>query len=281
VAFMHSVALLIALQHFSSPLLDTLFRGISFLGGETFYLVLLVFLYFRVHRKLAFRLALVVLGSLYLNFLFKNFFGIPRPEGEGLRVLEKPEDFSFPSGHAQSVASFWFFLAFSFPRPFFFFLAAVLSALVSFSRLYLGVHYLQDVLFGVVLGVTVAFLFFRLFRFFSARKFPVLVTVPFLALLSFLLFFFAPSSLGVKVAGALSGILWGYWLASFFRLPERVFSGWECTSGAGLLVLLYLGGKVVPFAGQWWLFTRYAMLNAFAVFVFPFLAEVLRRKKRC
>lgn len=270
-AFLHSVAFVLAIQRFATPWLDVVFRSVSFLGTEFFYLGVLVFLYFRVSRKLAFRLAVVVLFSLYVNFLLKEFFGIPRPDGEGLRILEAPEDFSFPSGHAQSVASFWFFLAFSRGGPFWYALAGIFVTLVSFSRLYLGVHYLQDVLAGAALGVLLALGFARLFRYFEARTFPLLGWLPFLGGASLALFFFAPSSLGIRVAGSLSGVLWGYWLAVFFGLPEQPLSGVACGLGAVLLVVLYLGGKALGLQGTGWGFARYFLLNLVATFGWPLL----------
>lgn len=278
-AFLHSVEFLLGLQRFSSPFLDGLMQGISFLGGEVFYFVALIFLYWRVSRKLAFRLALVVLLSLYGNFLLKDIFQIPRPQGETLRVLETPEDFSFPSGHAQSVASFWFFLAFTLRKPFLYLLAGILVVLVSLSRLYLGVHYLQDVLVGASFGVLFALAFLGFFQFFSRRKFSPFAAFAFLVSFSFFLFFFAPSPLGVKVAGSLSGVLFGYWLTGSVGLGERSFSGIEYAWGIGCLILLYVGGKALPFGGSFWLFVRYFLLNFFATFGFPFFAQVFAGKK--
>lgn len=280
-AILHSVELVLAIQRISSPFLDILFRGASFLGSEFFYFAVLVFLYWGKHRRLAFRLALLVLFSLYLNFLLKDFFQIPRPEGEGLRILEQPEDFSFPSGHAQSVTTFWLFLAFMMRKPWLYFLAGFLAVLVSLSRLYLGVHFLQDVLVGSFLGIVLAFLGFRCLQFFSRWKFSSLYTLLVLFLVSLLLFFCAPSPLGVKVAGSLSGVLFGYWFTGFVGIPEGSFSKRDWLVGVILLLLIYLGGKILPFSGHWWLFGRYFVLNFFATFGFPFLVTRWSPSENC
>lgn len=280
-AILHSVELILAVQRISSPFLDILFRGASFLGSEFFYFAVLVFLYWGKHRRLAFRLALLVLFSLYLNFLLKDFFQIPRPQGEGLRILEQPEDFSFPSGHAQSVTTFWFFLAFMMCKPWLYFLAGSLAVLVSLSRLYLGVHFLQDVLVGSFLGITLAFLGFLCLQFFSRWKFPRLYPLPLLFVAMLLLFFYAPSPLGVKVAGSLSGVLFGYWFTGFVGIPEDSLSKRDWLVGVILLLLIYLGGKISPFSGHWWLFGRYFVLNFFATFGFPFLVTRWSQWKNC
>ncbi len=69
-------------------------------------------------------------------------------------LVELPETFSFPSGHATVSFACAAVLAHAVPRlawPLF-----VLAALISFSRIYVGVHYPFDVLAGAVLGLAIA-----------------------------------------------------------------------------------------------------------------------------
>lgn len=276
---LRSLDVLLALQSVSSPLLDVVMRGLSFLGSEFFYFAILVFLYWGVHRKLSIQLATVTLLSLYVNFLLKDFFALPRPEGPGLRILEKPSDFSFPSGHAQSVTSFFFFLALSLKRPSLFVLAGVLAFLVSLSRLYLGVHYVQDVLGGVALGFAFALGFWAFFQNRSLKIVP-----PFLGLLALIpagwaLFLFAPSHLGLVVAGSLTGALAGYFLSLWIGLEEKIFQATTYLLGVAGLVILYLVGKKITSPSDFWLFFRYLFLNLFATFGFPLLASFGERQR--
>jgi undecaprenyl-diphosphatase len=77
---------------------------------------------------------------------------LSRPVPEPL--LESPSTYSFPSGHATVSFACATVLALAVPRlrvPLF-----VLAALISFSRVYVGVHYPFDVLAGAVLGVAIA-----------------------------------------------------------------------------------------------------------------------------
>jgi len=69
-------------------------------------------------------------------------------------IGERPSGYSFPSAHtATSFAAAWL-LSRHYPRrtPLLFGVAG----LVGLSRLYLGVHYLTDVLVGAALGVALA-----------------------------------------------------------------------------------------------------------------------------
>jgi membrane-associated phospholipid phosphatase len=95
-----------------------------------------------------------VAGAYVLNTAIKPLVGRRRPELPGLPPLTStPTKLSFPSAHAAT--SFAGALAYSrlgLPRAPLYVLAAVLS----FSRVYLGVHHPSDVLAGALLGSAVA-----------------------------------------------------------------------------------------------------------------------------
>ena len=65
-------------------------------------------------------------------------------------LVEPIDKFSFPSGHtaAATVAAMVFSYAFSWIIP----VAVLVVILIGFSRIYLGVHYLSDVIIGFLLG---------------------------------------------------------------------------------------------------------------------------------
>jgi hypothetical protein len=86
----------------------------------------------------------------------------PRPCGTGGIVVKAscPADASFPSGHTAITA---LFVAFALGTPLFF-PSIMLYGAVAFSRIYLGFHYLNDVLAGTALGLMSYFLIWSLMR---------------------------------------------------------------------------------------------------------------------
>ena len=104
-------------------------------------------------------LALAVGGGSLLNILLKHFFHRQRP------VLENPlltlSSFGFPSGHTMGSTLFYGLLALFVAhsvrtwrlRALTFCIAALVVALIGLSRIYLGAHYLTDVLGAIAVGL--------------------------------------------------------------------------------------------------------------------------------
>lgn len=141
-----------------NPVLTPLVKAITVLGnGAVFWvLVSIVMLVPEKTRKIGLTSILALLVSLLINnIILKNLVARVRPYEviEGLvPLIPKPWDYSFPSGHTgSSFASAWVFcrrLPKRFGIP-----ALALAGLIGLSRLYLGVHYPTDVLFGMVSGI--------------------------------------------------------------------------------------------------------------------------------
>lgn len=134
-------------------------------GGLTF----LSAIFFLIHRHAARIVPLLVsvAGSAATMFILKYTLERDRPLGSLYMELSP----SFPSGHAtmaMALYGFILYMVWSHDReplrnPFIAFLI-VLVMLVGVSRLYLGVHYLSDVLAGYAVGLIWLFISIRLYR---------------------------------------------------------------------------------------------------------------------
>ncbi len=148
--------------------LTPIFKGITFFGeyGIGWIVIALALLCFKRTRRIGWTVGLALIFGLLLGEVFlKNVIARPRPFTlwpEMTLLIPEPHGFSCPSGHTTS----------SFAAATSLFLynkkwgagALTLAALVGFSRMYFTVHYLTDVLFGIVLGVACAMMAYYLMK---------------------------------------------------------------------------------------------------------------------
>lgn len=154
------IGLILALQA-SLPGLAGLMRGFSFLGSEEFFLLAMPVLYWCVSAPLGARIAVLLITSDALNSLLKLAFHLPRPYWVEARVqaLASETSYGMPSGHAQTAVAVWGGLAAQLKRRWVWLVALVIIALISFSRMYLGVHFPADVLAGWLVGALLVWAF--------------------------------------------------------------------------------------------------------------------------
>lgn len=145
------------------PFLNPAVVFITSLGnaGIIWIIVSLLLLIPEKTRKIGCMSFLALFFSLLVNnLLLKTLVKRIRPYdliGGLVPLVQKPSDFSFPSGHTgSSFASAWI-LYHNLPKkagiPF-----LILAVLISLSRLYVGVHYPSDVLAGFLTGILSGYL---------------------------------------------------------------------------------------------------------------------------
>ncbi len=142
------------------PQLLWLMTIITSLGQEVAYLAILPAVYWSVDKRFGRQLGYVFLLSAVVNSTAKNLLRQPRPFwlDPGVR-LSSSESYGLPSGHAQHATSVYLLVAGRLRRNWVWLLAFLGIVVMSLSRLYLGVHFLQDVVGGFILGLLVLFAF--------------------------------------------------------------------------------------------------------------------------
>lgn len=145
-----------AVQSIAGRELTFVMKLVTNLVSEYVFFAVLMVLFWAVNEKKAFRLGILLVCTVWVNAVLKSLFNQPRPfHLENALGMIDAAGGGFPSGHAQLAAVFFIPLAFWYagkfgklPRGAVWIASAALILLVSFSRIYLGVHFPQDILGG-------------------------------------------------------------------------------------------------------------------------------------
>jgi membrane-associated phospholipid phosphatase len=143
----------LAVQSLGSWLLTPM-NFFSFLGTEEFYFLVLPIFFWCVDVGLGARIGVNLLLTSGLNSMLKVLFHGPRPYWYSAEVVPHAAEPSFgvPSGHAQRSVAVWGTIALWYKRRWVTIVSLLIIFLTSFSRLYLGVHFIHDILLGWVFG---------------------------------------------------------------------------------------------------------------------------------
>ena len=142
-----------------SEMLTLLFKGFTLLGYSGFLFIFIPIGYWMISKRIFAQVCLLLLLSALLNAYLKDLFQDPRPDPMYHLDPHIGKSFGFPSGHAQMAVAVWLWIAWQARKNWIWVLCSVVVAGICFSRLYLGVHDLEDVLGGVGIGLLTIFIF--------------------------------------------------------------------------------------------------------------------------
>lgn len=148
------------LEKIRIPVLNEFMLLVTQLGEETAFLVIALVLFWCVNKTTGYyTLSVGFIGTLANQFM-KLWFRIPRPWvlDNNFTILEQAREaatgYSFPSGHTQSAVGTFGAIAHTTSKKWVRIAAVIVTVLVPFSRMYIGVHTPADVL--VAAGIAVA-----------------------------------------------------------------------------------------------------------------------------
>jgi len=233
---------------------DLFFSVVTNLGSEFFYIVLLSVIYWSVDKRIGRSFAFACLLSGYLNLYLKYLIGMPRPDAPEVRemvrrvggsqfvpVMHEPTP-SFPSNHAQGTMVSGIYIANAFRKWWLWLTAFVVIVLVGYSRLYIGVHFPQDVIAGWLIG----YVFIRIWILVEnpvrdwIGRLPVWVQVTGLVVVPGILISLWSFPEAAKVLGAVSGLGIGFIL-------EGRYVRFDVAGSAGKRILRSVAGLVIVF----------------------------------
>jgi undecaprenyl-diphosphatase len=189
------------LQYIRNSFLDDVFKSLNFFDTLNFFIILIPIVFFGFYWKSGIRILMVLLLNWALNIFFKEVFSQPRPEIDSSYILIIVRGYGFPSGAAQTSLLLGCIFIRTWRKYWAWVIGLNYIIWISFSRIYLGVHYPSDIIGGFVIGLIVFSVYVWLFPIFEKKikKNPV----PFLVFLGvifpIIVFFTLDSSEKIRI----------------------------------------------------------------------------------
>lgn len=198
---------------------ESFFQGLMYIlsyAGHLFVVLgFAIVFYIAVDKKLGAKAFIFYFASMAFNGFLKVWIGRGRPYTQGAnQIIEQSHQPSMPSGHAQGFASLLVPFACKYNSKKSYIISAILLLFLCFTRVYLGQHYISDVLVGALIGIALGTLLEFVDVFFKDKA-PLIMLglIPiFIILMSI---FHTESYLDAYVS---CGLLFGALIGVFFEL---------------------------------------------------------------
>ena len=203
--------ILMFFQSIRSPLLNIIFLIFTISTEVPVIVLVSALMYWCINKKYGQRMLFSLIGNFVINTGVKEFVKEPRPIGtpglESMRV-STATGYSFPSGHTQTSTTFWTTLMILFRKRWVYILGTIMIISVGLSRLYLGVHWPIDVIFGWIFGILFSIVFIKIFDYVdNNKKYWILI----LLLIVFAIIGYVLNSESyIEYFGILTGFVIGY-----------------------------------------------------------------------
>ena len=253
------------IQSFESPALTFIMKVITGMGYPEFFIVFLITVMTFFDFRKGFLLMQIIIITGALTEFLKISFALPRPcdvdssvllpgkdhansspflnkgaatfwslpPGEVINYFRNMKDISYglPSGHTSSAAALWGSVIVLFQKRWIQITSAVLILLIPLSRIYLGRHFLGDILGGYLVGFCMLLIFYflvyrkNILSGFLALSHWIIVSrirnflvIVYLLFFPFVIYYLVPGKF-TETAGFLLGINIGFMIISFRGYP--------------------------------------------------------------
>ena len=271
------------IQTFSNSFFDLLFQFITLFGEESILVLLSAIVFLSIDKNKGYKLIFTIASGTCFNALIKNIVKFERPIGvEGIvsNRVHTATGYSFPSGHTQATSTFWSSLSIIFKKKALYIFSVFIIILVAISRLYLGVHWPTDVIFGAIFGVIWAILIDKAFNYIQKSKnyIALIVSAIMFAVLSFLI----GDNDFYKSSGLLLGLSIGYVIENKYVNLNINMS----RKNKGIVYVLLIGGLLLIKSGLKIIFPemlifsmlRYFLVGFWAFGIVPIIANRLNKQ---
>lgn len=156
------------ISNFINDNLTKIVKFITFLGSSTtVILITIIALIILKNKKIGLFMALDLILITNFQYLLKPIFARVRPIGIN---LIKETSYSFPSGHSLTAMAFYGFIIYLIYKSnlkykkIYIILISILILLIGMSRVYLGVHFVTDVLGGFIFSLFYLIIYVHIIR---------------------------------------------------------------------------------------------------------------------
>ncbi len=258
------------LHQIRGPFLDNFIKLFDFFDRQEFLFVLLPVIWLGYSWRFGIKLFYLFSLSYLVNFVLKSFFALPRPfhVDPALGIIQV-SGYGFPSGSAQTAIFLSGLLIIYWKNKWKWVVALTYALLLSFSRVYLGVHFPIDILGGWIVGFlllgTYLLIFPKIERFFqNLPSFNALFLSQFL-LLTILIWLPSKTVMSIYACsmGLGIGIFINSWANLYMTSPKNK---WEfliriLLGISGVFLIYNLGLKIVPLQSSLALFVLFLSIG--------------------
>ncbi|MGD8536743.1 MAG: phosphatase PAP2 family protein [Candidatus Aminicenantes bacterium] len=283
---MFQTEIILFLQSYASGFLTIFFKFFTEIGRSSFVIPIMLVILFGVSFRSGFVLVHLVLWNGIITNSLKELFSLPRPANVDSNILLLGENFpnptpftdmgaksffgrlpqnvvdylrvnridswGFPSGHSSMAIALWGSISLFFKKIWVWIIAGMMIIFIPLSRMYLGRHFLADVMGGLLLGFLVLLIFYNLvfkkeklmiFLFEKLGKVQLdLKSILFLTyfLIVPLLLLFVPK-IDPEDTATILGLNLGFLLLWFRGIPKDSGKIWQRMARVGIAFIFYYG----------------------------------------